>query len=117
MTRRNAACDKARDADSECPPDVVAAADLPGSTAEMATYIDRHAPTRVVPLTECSMSDNLALQYPALDFVRPGNLCPHMKRITLGNIRQALEQMRHVVEVDPALSLQARAAVERMLAL
>lgn len=101
----------------ECPPDVVAAADLAGSTADMASYIDRHAPPRVVLLTECSMSDNLALQYPALDFVRPCNLCPHMKRITLGNIRQALEEMRHEVRVDAAVSARARRAVERMLAI
>jgi quinolinate synthase len=101
----------------ECPPDVVAAADLSGSTAEMANYIDRQAPPRVVLLTECSMSDNLALQYPALDFIRPCNLCPHMKRITLGNIRQALEEMRHEVRVDAAIAAPARRAVERMLAI
>lgn len=101
----------------ECPPDVVAAADLSGSTAAMADYIDRKAPPRVVLLTECSMSDNLALQYPALDFVRPCNLCPHMKRITLGNIRQALEEMQHEVQVDAAVAAPARRAVERMLAL
>lgn len=100
----------------ECPPDVVAASDLAGSTAEMADYIDRKSPSRVVLLTECSMSDNLALQYPALDFVRPCNLCPHMKRITLSNIRTALEQMRHEVQVDPAVAAPARRAVERMLA-
>lgn len=101
----------------ECPPDVVAAADLAGSTADMADYIDRQAPPRVVLLTECSTSDNLALQYPTLDFVRPCNLCPHMKRITLGNIRQALEEMRHEVLVDAAVGARARRAVERMLAI
>jgi len=99
----------------ECPPDVVAASDLAGSTAEMAGYIDRHAPPRVVLLTECSMSDNLALQHPDVSFVRPCNLCPHMKRITLGNIRQALEEMRYEVHVDAAVAARARRAVERML--
>jgi len=70
-----------------------------------------------VLLTECSMSDNVALQYPELDFVRPCNLCPHMKRITLGNIRQALETMTHEVTVAPEIAAPARRAVERMLEL
>jgi quinolinate synthase len=63
------------------------------------------------------MSDNVALQYPDLDFVRPCNLCPHMKRITLKNIRQALERMTHEVTVPPEIAERARAAVERMLAI
>ena len=100
----------------ECPPDVVAECDFTGSTAAMADYVGRERPARVVLLTECSMSDNVALQYPELDFVKPCNLCPHMKRITLPKIRQALETMTHEVTVDPAISERARRAVERMLA-
>ncbi len=101
----------------ECPPDVVAAADFAGSTAALAGYVGTHRPARVVLLTECSMSDNIAVQYPDLEFVRPCNLCPHMKRITLGNIRRALEDMRHEVVIDPNVAIRARASVERMLAL
>ncbi len=67
----------------ECPPEVVAEADFAGSTAAMSDYVDRKRPGRVVLLTECSMSDNVAVRYPELDFIRPCNLCPHMKRITL----------------------------------
>ena len=63
------------------------------------------------------MSDNVAVRHPDLSFVRPCNLCPHMKRITLGNIRTALEDMRHEVTIDPAVAAPARRAVERMLAL
>ena len=100
----------------ECPPDVLAEADFAGSTAAMSSYVERHRPPRLVLLTECSMSDNVALQYPDLDFVRPCNLCPHMKRITLGNIRHALETMQHEVTIDPEIAAPARAAVERMLA-
>lgn len=100
----------------ECPPDVVAAADFTGSTAAMSDYVARHHPTRVLLLTECSMSDNVALQHPEVQFVRPCNLCPHMKRITLANIRQALTEMRHEVTIDPAVATPARRAVERMLA-
>ena len=100
----------------ECPPDVVAECDFTGSTAAMADYVGKQRPARVVLLTECSMSDNVALQYPDLDFVRPCNLCPHMKRITLSKIRHALETMSYEVTVDPAIAVRARQAVERMLA-
>jgi quinolinate synthase len=101
----------------ECPPEVIAACDFTGSTAAMADYVGRERPARVVLLTECSMSDNVALQYPDLEFVRPCNLCPHMKRITLPKIRRTLETMTHEVTVDPAIAERARHTVERMLAL
>ncbi|MGH6982879.1 MAG: quinolinate synthase NadA [Stellaceae bacterium] len=100
----------------ECPPDVVAAADFAGSTAAMSQYVATKHPARVVLLTECSMSDNVALEHPETSFVRPCNLCPHMKRITLANIRQALETLRHEVTIDPVVAAPARRAVERMLA-
>ncbi len=100
----------------ECPPEVVAAADFSGSTAAMQAYVARRRPARLVLLTECSMSDNVAVQYPELEFVRPCNLCPHMKKITLRNIRRALETSQHEVRIDPRLAAPARLAVERMLA-
>jgi quinolinate synthase len=101
----------------ECPPDVVAEADFAGSTAAMADYVDQKHPGRVVLMTECSMSDNIAASHPDIDFVRPCNLCPHMKRITLPKIRAALETMRHEVTIDSAIAARARQAVERMLAI
>jgi quinolinate synthase len=100
----------------ECPPEVVAAADFAGSTAVMSDYVGEKKPQRVVLLTECSMSDNVAVDHPDVEFIRPCNLCPHMKRITLANIRDALEKNRHEVTVDAALMEPARRAVERMLA-
>jgi quinolinate synthase len=100
----------------ECPPEVVSEADFSGSTAVMSDYVGTHKPSRVVLLTECSMSDNVAVDHPTIEFVRPCNLCPHMKRITLANIRQALEENRHVVTIDAAIAERARRSVERMLA-
>jgi quinolinate synthase len=100
----------------ECPPNVLAAADFAGSTAAMSSYVATKRPQRVVLLTECSMSDNVAIQYPDLEFIRPCNLCPHMKTITLGNIRRALETMQHQVTIDESVAARARLAVERMLA-
>ncbi|RAZ83040.1 quinolinate synthase [Mesorhizobium hawassense] len=99
----------------ECPPEVVAEADFAGSTAAMSDYVGRYKPARVVLMTECSMSDNVAVDHPEVDFVRPCNLCPHMKRITLRNIRAALEQNGHIVTIDPGVAERARWAVERML--
>jgi quinolinate synthase len=101
----------------ECPPEVVAEADFSGSTAAMSDFVDQQRPPRVVLLTECSMSDNVAVAHPDVEFIRPCNLCPHMKRITLKNIRQALETGRNEVTIDPAIAAPARRAVERMLAL
>jgi quinolinate synthase len=101
----------------ECPPDVVMEADFAGSTAVMSDYVGKRRPARVVLLTECSMSDNVAVRHPDVEFIRPCNLCPHMKRITLGNIRKALEEGQHEVTIDPAIAVAARRAVERMLAI
>ncbi|RRI01508.1 quinolinate synthase NadA [Mesorhizobium tamadayense] len=101
----------------ECPPDVVIEADFSGSTAAMSDYVEREKPPRVVLMTECSMSDNVAVAHPDVEFVRPCNLCPHMKSITLANIRSALEENRHEVRIDPRIAGPARRAVERMLSI
>jgi len=100
----------------ECPPEVIEAADFSGSTAMMSDFVASRQPERVLLLTECSMSDNVAIQHPETEFVRPCNLCPHMKRITLQGIRRALEENRHEVTIDPQIAAPARRAVERMLA-
>jgi quinolinate synthase len=68
-------------------------------------------------ITECSMSDNVAVEFPDVEFIRPCALCPHMKRITLPKVLWSLENMRHEVTVDPAIAERARRAVERMLAI
>jgi quinolinate synthase len=99
----------------ECPPEVIEEADFAGSTAAMARWVGDKQPRRVVLVTECSMSDNVAAANPGVDFIRPCNLCPHMKRITLENIYDALRFGRHEVEVDPAIAIKARTAIQRML--
>ena len=101
----------------ECPPEVLAESDFAGSTADMIGYVDAKRPARVALVTECSMSDNVAVNYPDIEFVRPCALCPHMKRITLAKIRHALETLEGEVTIDPAIAAPARRAVERMLAL
>ncbi len=100
----------------ECSPEVVAEADFAGSTAAMIEYVGTEKPARVVLVTECSMSDNVAVDHPEIEFVRPCNLCPHMRQITLPKIRRALETLTHEITIDPAVAMDARRAVERMLA-
>jgi quinolinate synthase len=99
----------------ECPPEVVEVADFAGSTSGMIAYVANKRPSRVVLMTECSMSDNVAVEYPDVSFVKPCNLCPHMKRITLDKILHALQTETVEVTVDPLIAARAKAAVDAML--
>ena len=99
----------------ECSPEVVAECDYTGSTAGMIDYVAKHRPPKVVLVTECSMSDNVAADFPELDFVKPCNLCPFMKKIELQNILHSLETETTEVHIDPAIAVKARVSVERMI--
>jgi quinolinate synthase len=99
----------------ECPAEVLELADFAGSTAAMNDYVIKRKPAQVVLITECSMADNVACDAPDTEFVRPCNLCPHMKRISLDNIYEALLEGRHEVVVDAAVAARARLAVQRMI--
>lgn len=99
----------------ECPPDVLAEADFVGSTTAMSQWLERERPERVALITECSMADNLRTRFPATEFIKPCNLCPHMQRITLPSIYEALRDMKHPVEVPADIARGARKALHRML--
>ncbi len=99
----------------ECPPDVIQEADFTGSTAAMINFVKNKRPKKVVMVTECSMADNVQVETPGVEFVRPCNLCPHMKRITLPKILESLVYLREEIEIDPAVADRARRAVERMI--
>jgi quinolinate synthase len=99
----------------ECPPDVLAEADFTGSTAHMINWVRNKHPKRVVMITECSMADNVQAELPDVEIVRPCNLCPHMKRITLPKILDSLLGLREEVIIDPAIAEKARRSVERMI--
>ncbi|MBD3771059.1 MAG: quinolinate synthase NadA [Rhodobacterales bacterium] len=101
----------------ECPPDVLEAADYAGSTAALANYVAEKHPPKVVLLTECSMSDNVAAENPGTNFIRPCNLCPHMKRITLENIYDCLVTGEHEVTIPEDVRLRAKEALDAMMAL
>ncbi|GAB94366.1 quinolinate synthase [Kineosphaera limosa] len=101
----------------ECPPEVVAEADLAGSTAQMQAYVEQRQPATLALITECSMSDNLAALHPDVRMVRPCAMCPHMKRSTLVKIRRSLETMTAEVTIDESVAARAREAVEKMLAI
>jgi quinolinate synthase len=100
----------------ECPPDVLQEADFVGSTTGMIRHVGTRQPQRAVMVTECSMSDNVAVEFPQVEFIRPCNLCPHMKRITLPKILHSLQALEHIVTVPSGIAGRARRAVERMLA-
>ncbi|MEQ9144164.1 MAG: quinolinate synthase NadA [Parvibaculaceae bacterium] len=99
----------------ECPPEVLDEADFSGSTSGMINWVKTNRPKEVMMVTECSMSDNVAAEVPDVNFIRPCNLCPHMKRITLPKILDSLVYMKDEVVVDPDIAPRARAAVERMI--
>lgn len=99
----------------ECPPDVIAESDFAGSTADMIAYVGKNRPARVVLVTECSMSDNVAAEFRDSEFIRPCNLCPHMKRITLAGILHSLETMTYEVKIPSEIAANARVAVQRMI--
>ena len=99
----------------ECPPEVMNAADFAGSTGAMADYVSEKSPRQVVLITECSMSDNVAVENPGVEFIRPCNLCPHMKRITLEGIYDALRYDQHAVEIPEDVRVRAKTAIQRML--
>ena len=99
----------------ECPPDVIAASDFTGSTKAMIDWVKTNRPKKVVLVTECSMASNVAVEVPDVEFVRPCNLCPHMKRISLENIYDSLVHLQYEVTVDPDVADRARRAVQRMI--
>jgi quinolinate synthase len=99
----------------ECPAEVLELVDFAGSTTAMSDYVVRRQPKQVVLVTECSMADNIAAEAPNTEFVRPCNLCPHMKRISLENIYEALLKEQFEVLIDPDVAIRARLAVQRMI--
>ncbi len=87
----------------ECDQDVIAESDFTGSTSGMIKWVKDNRPSKVLLVTECSMSDNVAVEVPNVEFVRPCNLCPHMKRITLPKILESLVFLKEEVTIDPAV--------------
>ena len=98
----------------ECPPDVIQASDFAGSTSGMIKYVRDNQPEKVMMVTECSMSDNVQVDNPNVEFIRPCNLCPHMKRITLPKILNCLENESNEIIIDDLMIEKARKSVERM---
>ena len=98
----------------ECPPDVINASDFAGSTTSMSEYVKKNQPKKVMMVTECSMSDNVQVENPNVQFIKPCNLCPHMKKITLPKILDCLEKENNEIIIPDNLIEKARLSVERM---
>ena len=101
----------------ECPPEVIKASDFAGSTSGMINYVKDNQPKKVMMVTECSMSDNIQVENPNVEFIRPCNLCPHMKRITLPKILDCLENETGEIIMDQETISKARLSVEKMVAI
>ena len=101
----------------ECPAEVIAASDYTGSTSGMSNYVKKNQPKKVMLVTECSMSDNVQVDNPNVQFIKPCNLCPHMKTITLPKILDCLEKETNEILIPEVISRRARKAVERMIAI
>ena len=101
----------------ECPPEVIAASDFTGSTTGMSNYVKKNQPKKVMLVTECSMSDNVQVDNPNVQFIKPCNLCPHMKTITLPKVLECLENETNEILIPEIISRKARKAVERMVAI
>jgi len=99
----------------ECPPEVIAEVDFTGSTSKMSNYVKEKQPRKVLMVTECSMSDNVSIENPNVEFVRPCNLCPHMKRITLPGILQSLMLNMYEVKIANDIMKKAKRPIERMV--
>ena len=99
----------------ECPPEVIAEVDFTGSTSKMSNYVKEKQPRKVLMVTECSMSDNVSIENPNVEFVRPCNLCPHMKRITLPGILQSLMMNTYEVKIPNDIMKKAKRPIERMV--
>ena len=100
----------------ECPPEVIKASDYTGSTGSMIDYVKNTNAKDIFLVTECSMSDNIQIENPNINFVKPCNLCPHMKKITLQGILKSLKNENNFVEIDKKIIQRARGAIERMIA-
>ena len=98
----------------ECPPDVINASDFAGSTSGMIKYVKENQPKKVMMVTECSMSDNIQIDNPNVEFIRPCNLCPHMKRITLPKILDCLKNETNEILMSEDIIRKARKSVEKM---
>ena len=100
----------------ECPPEVIKASDYTGSTGSMINYVKNTKAKDIFLVTECSMSDNIQIENPNINFVKPCNLCPHMKKITLENILKSLKEENNLIEIDKKIISKARGAIEKMIA-
>tara|TARA_B100000378_G_C18033410_1_gene408235 strand:+ start:346 stop:1395 length:1050 start_codon:yes stop_codon:yes gene_type:complete len=101
----------------ECPPSVIAESDFSGSTSAMINWVRKNQPKKVLMVTECSMSDNVSIENPNVDFVRPCNLCPHMKQITLENILESLWNKQYEINIDKDTAERALQSVNNMIKL
>ena len=99
----------------ECPPDVIAASDFTGSTGSMINHVKNTKAKNIFLVTECSMSDNVQIENPNINFIKPCNLCPHMKKIELPKILDCLKNYNNEIKIDKDIAKNAKKAISRMI--
>ncbi len=99
----------------ECPPDVIAASDFTGSTGSMINHVKNTKAKNIFLVTECSMSDNVQIENPNINFIKPCNLCPHMKKIKLPKILDCLKNYKNEIKIDQDIAKKAKKAISRMI--
>ncbi len=99
----------------ECPPDVIAASDFTGSTGSMINHVKNTKAKNIFLVTECSMSDNVQIENPSINFIKPCNLCPHMKKIELPKILDCLKNYKNEIKIDQEIAKNAKKAISRMI--
>ena len=80
----------------------------------MVKYVKENQPKKVLLVTECSMSDNVQVENPNVQFIRPCNLCPHMKKISLNKIFDCLKNESNEIKIGHNIAAMARKSVQRM---
>lgn len=99
----------------ECSSEVVDRSDFSGSTSQMIDFVRKADSKNILLITECSMGDNLRMEFPEKHFVSTCQTCPHMKKITLEKIKSSLINEEFEIHLDEEIIRFAKNSVLRML--
>ena len=102
----------------ECPPETVEAADMALSTGGMLTFVKESSAKEFIIGTEIGILHRLRLENPDKLFylLEPSPLCTNMKKITPEKVLEALKNLEPRIELDEETIRDARASIDKMLA-
>jgi len=99
--------------------DVAGPATVVASTEGMVRRAAASPASTFIVATEVGILHRMEQESPGKRFLAASEaaVCPYMKKITLEKVARSLERMAPRVTVDPGIAAQARAAIDRMLAI